>query len=108
MYINGSLVATHTAITAGTPLQGNSIQSVKVGKHKSSNSFRRTSMMLDDYAIFPTRLSQSDIQNYMNSMTTDPSIVENYHNFNSGSLSDIIGGSAVSGNAYFSPDSPHN
>jgi large repetitive protein len=109
IYINGTLVATHAAIQAGSNTKGNGVSPVKLGKNKGThNSMRRTSMMVDDYAIFPTRLSQSDIQSYMSNMTTDANIVENYHNFNAGSLSDIVGGSAVSGQAYFSPDSPHN
>jgi hypothetical protein len=113
-YINGTLVSINTAVSAGAGSFGdtaNSIAHVRVGNDigKGGNSWNDSSMILDDYATFPTRLSQSDIATYMNNMTTDSNIIDHYYDFNAGSLSDITGnGTDASGAANRHTDSPHN
>ena len=70
----------------------------------------RASMMIDDYAIFPSRLSQSDIQTYMNNMTTDSNIVEEYMDFDNTSYYVMtVGDGALNvGSGTLSVDSSHN
>ena len=111
MYVNGTLVATHSALQAGTPLAWNGVPEVQIGKDKSGSNGRiRASMMIDDYAIFPSRLSQSDIQTYMNNMTTDSNIVEEYMDFNNTSYyaATVGDGALNAGSGTLSVDSPHN
>ena len=105
------LVATHSALQAGTPLAWNGVPEVQIGKDKSGSNGRiRASMMIDDYAIFPSRLSQSDIQTYMNNMTTDSNIVEEYMDFNNTSYyaATVGDGALNAGSGTLSVDSPHN
>ena len=110
MYINGQKVATHSALSPG---QTNNIGvgGARIGMRRTgnSNSYTYAGLIFDDYAIFPSALTTSDIQTYMNDMTTDPNIVEHYYNFDGGSLSDIVGdGTDASGEGGRHTDSPHN
>ena len=79
-------------------------------KPHSGYYWLKASMMIDDYAIFPSRISQSDIQTYMNNMTTDSSIVEEYMDFNNTSYhgATVGDGGLNAGAGTLSPDSPHN
>ena len=107
IYINGTNVASQDALQPGVPQQADLIAPVRIGKDKfSGNSFNRTSMMIDDYAVFDKRLSQSEIQFFMNSASTTEGS-RNWHDFNDGDLSDSVSGtSVVTGEAYTTPDGP--
>ncbi len=107
MYINGTYITAHEAIQAGVPQQADLIAPARIGMSKSSgNSFNRTSMMIDDYAVFNKRLSQSEIQFFMNSASTTNGS-RNWHDFNGGDLSDGVSNtSVVTGEAYTTPDGP--
>ena len=107
MYINGTYITAHEAIQAGVPQQADLIAPARIGRDKfSGNSFNRTSMMIDDYAVFNKRLSQSEIQFFMNSASTTNGS-RNWHDFNGGDLSDGVSNtSVVTGEAYTTPDGP--
>ena len=109
MYINGQKVATHKAIGAGQT-KSVGVGGAQIARKKTSANFTTSAgLIFDDYAIFPSALTTSDIQTYMNDMTTDPNIVEHYYNFDGGSLSDIVGdGTDASGEGGRHTDTPHN
>ena len=91
VYIDGNLARTINNSSSGTitnQLGYVTFGSPRIGFGDTSTSTAH--IVLDDYAVFSSALTENDIETYMTSMTTSANNILHYYDFNAGNKACVI------------------